>query len=278
MAEADATPRSGIHALIVDDELIARRGVRRALDAMTQITAISECANGLEAIDRITSDPPDVVILDVQMPVVSGLEVVRRVGVARMPPVVFVTAHDTHAISAFELAAVDYVLKPYMPERLQAAVQRAVDRKTERTAARILGQVIESMREPLEPSAATERARAVAGSSSFLRRILATAGRRGIVVPVNDIIWIQADDYCATLITAKGRAVIRESLTELEARLDPEHFLRVHRSALVRLDAVRGIRRQDSTLQLELADGTLVPVARARIAKVLAVLGGTPEE
>jgi two-component system LytT family response regulator len=113
MSEVVAPQSGGARVLIVDDEPVARRGLRRALAKIPRIGAIAECANGIEAVAAITADPPSLVVLDVQMPGLDGLEVVRRVGPDAMPPAVFVTAHDAYAVHAFELAAVDYVLQPY---------------------------------------------------------------------------------------------------------------------------------------------------------------------
>jgi two-component system LytT family response regulator len=258
--------------LIVDDEPVARRGLRRALAKVSRVGLITECGNGVDAVAAITQNPPELVVLDVQMPGLDGLEVVRRVGPDAMPPAIFVTAYDAYAIRAFELAAVDYVLKPYTEGRVRAAVERGLDRVTERGAARTLHRLLETIRTP--PLRSTPNPAAPLTGGGFLRRILATAGRRGVVIPVEEILWISADDYCATLVTAAGRSVVRESLAEVERRLDPEQFVRVHRSAIVRIGAVRGVRRDERAGRLELVDGTTVPISRSRIRAVIASLGG----
>jgi two-component system LytT family response regulator len=266
-----AARRDGARVLIVDDEPVARRGLRRAIMKVPRVSSIAECANGLEAVAAIAADPLDLVVLDVQMPGLDGLEVVRRVGADVMPPVVFVTAHDAYAVPAFELAAVDYVLKPYTEARVRAAVERGLDRSTERGAARTLHRLLAALG-TTTPNAEPGVGRLAGGG--FLRRILATAGRRGVVIAVDEILWIGADDYCATINTPTGKSVVRESLAELEQRLDPEQFVRVHRSAIVRLGAVRGVRRDERGGRLELVDGSVVPVSRSRLRAVVAALGG----
>jgi two-component system LytT family response regulator len=256
--------------LIVDDEPVARRGLRAVLSRMPSVGTILECATGVEAIASIGAHSPDLVLLDVQMPDLDGLGVIDRVGVAAMPPVVFVTAYDNFAIRAFDRAAVDYVVKPYTERRIQGAVERALragaDRRATLTLARLLAAVSEARSEEPGP-----RPRLTGG---YLQRILAVSGQRAVVIPVEEVLWVKADDYCATIITAAGRSVIRESLNELEARLDPRQFLRVHRSAIVKIDAIRAVERTKSGLRVALSDGTRVPVSRARGPQVVATLGG----
>jgi two-component system LytT family response regulator len=230
----------------------------------------------VEAVAAIAADAPSLVVLDVQMPGLDGLEVVRRVGPDVMPPAVFVTAHDAYAVRAFELAAVDYVLKPYTEGRVRAAVERGLDRLAERGAAETLHRLMSALADTPTagaPAGGVSTAATLTGGQ-FLRRILATAGRRGVVIAVEEILWVSADDYCATIVTAAGRSAVRESLADLERRLDPEQFIRVHRSAIVRLGAVRGVRRDERGGRLELSDGTLVPVSRSRLRAVIAALGG----
>jgi two-component system LytT family response regulator len=248
--------------------------LRRAIGKVDRVGAIAECANGVEAVAAITADPPELVVLDVQMPGLDGLEVVRQVGPDAMPPAVFVTAHDAYALRAFELAAVDYVLKPYTEGRVRAAVERGLDRVAERSAAKTLHRLLAALGDAPTAGSPAATASASLTGGGFLRRILATAGRRGVVIPVEDILWVSADDYCATIVTASGRSVVRESLADLERRLDPEQFIRVHRSAIVRVGAVRGVRRDDRGGRLELVDGTFVPVSRSRLRAVIAALGG----
>jgi two-component system, LytTR family, response regulator len=272
------TPNGRARALIVDDEPAARRGLQRVISAMPRIGGTAQCANGSEAVALIAREVFDIVILDVQMPGLDGIEVVRRVGVPAMPPVVFVTAHDAYALSAFELAAVDYVLKPYTDGRLRAAVNRALDRGAERNAAQLLERLLATLNESSagRPSAPLPDSSTVAAppAGGFLERILATAGRRGVVIPVAEIMFVQADDYCAIIVTASARAVIRESLAELEALLDPAHFIRVHRNALVRIDAVRSVQRSARGAQLVLVNGAVVAVSRSRLRRLVESLGG----
>ena len=264
-----STSPAGLRVLLVDDEPLARRQLRRVIGAIPGIGDIQECANGHQAIERLTTFPADLVVLDIQMPGIDGLGVVRRVGPARMPPVVFVTAFDEYAVRAFELSAVDYVLKPYTDGRLRAAVERALCHRAARDAQRRMEQLVRTLAMPLSSAGSAE---APAGGA-FLTRLLATAGKRAVVIPVDSILWIESDDYCATVITAERRATVRETLSALEARLDPAQFMRVHRSAIVRISAVREVRRVARGLSLRLEDETTVPVSRVHVRRVLNALG-----
>jgi two-component system LytT family response regulator len=253
-------PSAGV--LIVDDEPVARRGLRRLVSARPALRVVGESRNGREAVAAIRSLAPDVVLLDLQMPGLDGIGVVRTVGADAMPPVVFVTAYDDGAVRAFDVAAVDYVVKPFTDARLYQALDRALARRHEQRAA----DAYRALLSAVAPAATGE---------GYLTRVLASAGRRTSVVPIADVLWIAADDYCVQLVTPSGRYVLRERLTELERRLDPAVFLRVHRSAIVRLDAIRALdRSRDGRVAAVLTDGTHVPVGRARQRAVLDALSG----
>jgi two-component system, LytTR family, response regulator len=252
--------------LIVDDEPVARRGLRRLVSARPDLRVVGEARNGREAVAaiRALAPTPDVVLLDLQMPGLDGIGVVRTIGPDAMPPVVFVTAYDDGAVRAFDVSAVDYVVKPFTDARLYQALDRALARRSERRAAVAYQTLLAAVQTPTTPP-----------EDEYLTRVLASAGRRTAVVPVADILWIAADDYCVQLITPAGRFVLRERLTELERRLDPAAFLRVHRSAIVKLDAIRALdRSRDGHLTAIRTDGTRVPVGRARQRAVLTALGG----
>lgn len=252
--------QEGVVVMVVEDEPLARRGVCRAVSGVRGIAQIVESASGPDAVEQIVRLQPDLVILDISLPGFDGFEVIRRVG-AVMPPVVFLTAYDAYAIRAFEVSAVDYVLKPYALNRLQAAVQRALARRHDQDAIRAF-------------QALALRGGAPRASSSFLRRIVATAGKRGVVIPVDDISWIEADDYCLRVHTPTLSATVRETLDAMTQQLDPAAFVRAHRTALVRLDAVQGLTRSERAMWLILKDGTQVPVARSRMRLVVQALEG----
>jgi len=231
------TPK--INALIVDDEPAARRGIRLLLDRDPEIAVAGEAATGAEAVRRILEGKPDLVFLDVQMPEMDGFKVLETVGTRHTPIVIFVTAHDQHAIRAFEVHAIDYLLKPFDDERFWAAVRRA---KTEiqRRPTDTIGVKLRQLLAHLDPGAPAgdgvgkEPAEAVRGD-----RILLKSGGEIYFLKADEIDWIEADgDYMK--FHAGGRAhLLRETMGRLEERLDPNRFIRIHRSTMVNIDRVK---------------------------------------
>ena len=277
---SDATAASRRRILIVDDEPVARRGARRIVESRPDWEVVGECRNGAEAVAAIRALAPDVVLLDVQMPGRSGFDVIGDVGVDDMPGVVFVTAYDEHAVRAFEAQAVDYVVKPYTDDRLLAAVERAVARGHERRAAalheRLRSLLDAAALPPSSPHAPVplESRRCAESQRPYLERLLVTIGGRSVVVDLDEVTWIRADDYCVTVFTTRSAHVMRESLSHLAERLDPATFMRVHRSAIVRLAAVRTLDRSASgQITVVLRDGTRVPISRSRREAILEALG-----
>lgn len=274
--------REMIRVLVVDDEPAARRGVRSVLDGWSKDVVVEECRNGGEAVRAIPAFEPHVVLLDVQMPGLDGFDVIREVGPERMPAVVFVTAYDEHALRAFDVAAVDYVVKPFTDERLRQAMDRALKRRTERRAVEVQRQLLALLEgagervageRPTMDDMAPSRAPTPA-APDYLTRLLVSVGTRSVVVPVSTVSWIRADDYYASVFAGGTAYVIRESLAELERRLDPREFMRVHRSAIVRLTMVRSLERPaNGRYHLVLRDGTRVPVSRSRYTAVARTLG-----
>jgi two-component system LytT family response regulator len=216
-----------LRVLVVDDEPLARAGLARLAAQAPGCAIAGECADGLAAVAAIEELAPDVVLLDVQMPEMDGFGVLECARPRRPPHVIFVTAHEEHALRAFEVAALDYVLKPFEDGRLFAALARA-------------------------------RERAPASWPLVVRM----KGRRVLLRP-DEIAWIEAAGYCAR-VHARGTAhALRESLDALERRLDPDRFRRVHRSAIVNLDHVAELGRAPSgAWRARLLDGTLVPISR----------------
>lgn len=250
-----------ITVLVVDDEPPARTGLVRLLAGHREFSVLGQCGDGVSAIKAIRALVPDLVLLDVQMPPPDGLGVVRAIGPDKMPAVIFVTAHDRHAVAAFEAHALDYVLKPYSERRLLEAMGRAKDALEERRlgelARRLLGVLGEG---------------GTARDESDDRIVVRSVGKTEIV-PVADLVRIEAAGYCVRLYTRNRVLVHREALYALEARLPPGRFLRVHRSALVNVEQIREARiTREGDHQLVLLDGTRLTVSRSRWADVDALL------
>lgn len=251
-----------LRILLVDDEPLARRRLQQLLDGRDEVETVREAENGREAVQHITGEePPDLVFLDVQMPGLNGVDVIREVGPEAMPPVVFVTAYDQYALDAFRLAALDYLVKPFDDERFEEAFARAQKqtrlRDKSQTADRLLA-LLEN--EGDDPDAPNE------GSASPLERIAVETPGRMRVVSVDDIDYITADGSYAELHLASGdHYPIRERMKTLEERLDPEVFFRIHRSTIVRLERVASLlTRGGGHYAVELDDGTRLKVSRSR--------------
>ena len=257
-----------IRTLIVDDEPLARRGIRQLLEAYHDIDVVGECRNGREALAALDASTPDLLFLDVQMPEMDGFAVVRARGAARMPHVIFVTAYDEFAVRAFETHALDYLVKPVNELRFSVALQRVRERMRFTEAlelTRRIGELLESHDRRGDVGEATARALAL----SPTRRLVVPTSTGDLVLDVDEVDWIQAEDYYAAIHARGRRHLIRESLASLEHRLDPNRFVRVHRSAIVPLDRVRELRALSTGESvLVLRDGTRVPVSRRRREQV----------
>jgi two-component system LytT family response regulator len=225
---------SPLRILIVDDEAPARRKLIRLLGAIDGVVVAGEAASGREAVERIGALAPDLVLLDIQMPVLDGFGVIEAFGVDAMPPVVFVTAHDEHALRAFEVHALDYLLKPIAASRLERVIGRVRRQRAtqgDRTAAasdaaRRHGQLREL----------------VAEQGRLLRRVLVQDDRGARLLPVETIELARAERNYVTLQSSQGTFRMRGTLGALIERLDPALFLQVNRSDVVRLDAIRELQ------------------------------------
>jgi two-component system LytT family response regulator len=256
-APAESTP-SRLRVLVVDDEAPIRRHVQALLGRAPDVDVVAAAEDGLAAVDAIRRLAPDVVFLDVQMPGLSGMDVVRAVGAA-MPPTVFVTAHDRYAVDAFDVAAVDYLVKPFDDERFARALVRAREAVARRAGGR--------------DAAATE---AIA-RGAYLERIAVQIRGELRPVLVDDIERITASGVYAELHVGGRSHLVRESLQKLEEALDPAEFLRVHRSAIVRLDRVTAFRRvPGGDAEVRLHSGVWVRVSRRRRDALERWLHGRP--
>ena len=216
--------------LIVDDEAPARRKLRMLLDREPEIELVGEAADGEEAVGAIRRSRPDLVLLDIQMPLRGGFEVIEKIGVKHMPLVVFVTAFDQHALRAFEVHALDYLTKPFAVERLRATLARA--------RRRLAGRERELDADKLSRLMAT-----LGGGDNYLKRLRVRSGPlREVLVPVEDIVVLRSRRNDVDVVTAKATYSRRATLSSLEARLDPELFARINRSEIVRLDAIRELQ------------------------------------
>ncbi len=271
-----------IRTLLVDDEPLANGGLRVLLQRHADVRVIGECRDGREAVERIRRDAPDLVFLDVQMPELDGFGVLRELGCNLLPVLVFVTAHDEYAMHAFDVQAIDYLLKPAHQERLDRAMQR-VRRQLDGSRALDLSQRLATLLADHELVTAPDVVRNDRATpdrplvrDSYLSRLTVRTGRRSIAMPVSDIDWIAADDYCVNIIVNGRRHLLRASLASLEAKLDPAMFVRVHRSALVNITRVKEWHQQPfRRLVLILADRTQLPVSRSRKAHIVGLLNGT---
>lgn len=234
-------------ALIVDDEPLARASLRKLLERESDAIIILEAKNGHEAADLIRGERPDVVFLDVQMPEMNGFDVVRQVGASEMPVVVFVTAHDRFAIQAFEINALDYLLKPVSEERFSEALQRT------RTALRRRGDDNERIVSLLQTLASPRKT---------LSRIAVRSAGKTRFVDLADVSWISAAENYVQLHVGTGHHLVHVTIQSLLDRLDPEVFVRVHRSAIVNVDHVRQIEAVDGDYVLTLDNGHRVQSSR----------------
>ncbi len=218
-------PTEDIRVLLVDDEAPARQRLRDLLHKDQQVTAISEAENGIVAVEKIRHYKPDLVFLDVQMPELDGLGVIEAVGAEQMPLTIFVTAYDQHAIRAFDANAIDYLLKPFSDERFEAAMARARSRLDERNLRDFGRRMLQMVsRIPAQSRRWDRLVVKSAGSTRFLR--------------VAEIDWIEAAGVYVTLHVTDKEFLYRASLTDLAEKLDPQRFIRIHRSAIVNIESI----------------------------------------
>ena len=259
--------RSVVRILIVDDEAPARAKMRRYVAESSDIEIVGEAETGVEAVERIAELQPDLVFLDVQMPELDGFGVIEAVGVESMPHVVFVTAFDEYALKAFEVRALDYLLKPFTPERFAAVIDRAraefARTSSDDTTA------LRSKLEALLSAVATARPR-------YLNRILVHHANKALLLPVERIDRVEADRNYVRLHSGGTAFTLRGSLTSLAERLDPEKFLRINRSEIVRLDAVKELQPWfHGDYRVVMGDGTTLMWSRRFRAQSAGEFGET---
>jgi len=248
-----------LRVLIVDDEPLARERIRELLRACDDVDVIGECADGESAVAAIESEAPDLVFLDIQMPALNGFDVLEALGAGRLPGIIFITAFDEYAVRAFETGALDYLLKPVTAERFEAALERASARLVRRGAD-----------DDATLRALLERLHADRGHAT---RFVARDGTRITFVNVGDVDWIEAAGNYARLHVGPRVHLLRETLKSLESRLDSSEFVRVHRSAIARLDRIVSLEPYfHGEYIITLQDGTRLTASRSYSARLRALL------
>jgi two-component system LytT family response regulator len=247
-----------LRALIVDDEAIARRRVRRLLRNVDGMEIAGECGDGPSALATIAEARPHLMFLDVQMPGLDGFDVVARLPAERTPAVIFVTAFDRYALRAFDVHAVDYLLKPIAPARFRLAIERARDRIARGDRQPGLGGLVRQIQE----------------ARKYLTRLSVRERGRVVLVDVQTIEWIQAADNYVTVHAAGGEYLLRETLATLERQLDPERFVRIHRSTIVSLDRITELEPSShGDFDVLLRDGKRLTLSRSWREHVERALG-----
>ena len=248
---ADASKKC--RAIIVDDEDLARQVIREMLQSHPEVEIAGECANGFEVVRMASELKPDLLFLDIQMPKLDGFEVLELI--ASEVAIVFVTAHDQHALRAFEVHAVDYLLKPFTADRFDAALERAKQR---------IGQ---KLPHPAELAAATR------DPGQYAERIVVKDGTRVQIIPIARLDYAEAQDDYVALASQGKKHLKQQTISSLEAALDPKNFVRIHRSYLVNLERVARLEpySKDSHVVI-LNDGARLPVSRAGYVRLKAFL------
>jgi two-component system LytT family response regulator len=252
-----------LKAIIADDEVLAREGLRLLLAADDDIEIVAECSNGRETIVALQEQQADVLFLDIQMPETDGFAVIEQVGISHLPVVVFITAHNEYAVKAFEVEALDYLTKPLETERVQRTVRRVRERLAAHAAPITQDQFKFALAELGAGSASREK---------HPKRILVPNGSKDIFVAVDEIEWIEADSYYSCLHVGPKRYMLRETIKQLAATLDPATFIRVHRSAIVNINHVREILREGQNEGwVVLANGQRLKMSKPGWQSLLAV-------
>ena len=260
--------RKKIRTLIVDDEPLARRNLRVLLEDDPEIEIVGECGSGYEALEVINEQPPDLLFLDIQMPEMSGFEVLERIEQGRIAAIVFVTAFDQYALKAFEVHALDYLLKPFDDARFEKALRQAktqIEQRQINQLSRKLFALLEDRAAPMERKAA-----------GYLTRFMIKASGRVLFLKAEEVDWIAADDYYVKLHAGRKTHMLRETLSDLETRLDPEKFIRIHRSTIVNIERIKELHPHfNGEYLVILQDGTELKLSRSRREQVQAALKGS---
>lgn len=277
-----------IRALVVDDEPLARAGVRRLLAKVADVVVVGEASNGVDAVDAVKQHKPDLLLLDIQMPEMNGFEVLDKLDDGDFGAVVFITAYDAFAVKAFEVQALDYIMKPFDDERFFAVIERA-KQHLQRDVGADLTHRIASLLETYEKRAGTRPDAApdanVAGATeehetphtpgTHISRVMVKESGRVFFQPVDGIDWIESADYYSRLHVGETTHLIRESMSALEEQLDPRRFVRIHRTAIVNADRVKELRLDYANRHVVvLKNGVRLPLSRTRKDTLEKVMSG----
>ncbi len=259
-----------IRTLIVDDEPAARRGVRLLLEKDRNVEVVGEAADGLSAVELMRRERPDLVFLDVQMPGCNGFEALARAGGTHAPAVVFVTAYNEHALQAFEVNAIDYLLKPYDDDRFNSALARAKD-EVRRREVEVVNSRLSQLLDYLQSRMGLKSAGEPEPSAS--ERILIKSSGEIFFLKADEIDWIEAEgDYMKFHVGGRSH-LMRETMARLEARLDAQKFIRIHRSTIVNIDRLRKLSPSFAgEYTVILHDGTKLKLSRGYHERIAALL------
>ena len=261
-----------IRALIVDDEVLARRRIRNLLRGRVDFAVVGECANGHEALSAIRRHAPDLVFLDVQMPDLDGFGVLEELTADQLPVIIFVTAYDQYAVRAFEFHALDYLLKPFDDERFEKTLGWA-RAQLEQQRFRQLSERMFALLEDHQGKPKSGAGKTSAAPMPLSRLIVKSAGRV-FFIRAEEIDWIEAESYYARLHVGGKSHLLRETLTNLESQLDQNRFLRIHRSTIVNLERVRELQTQShGEFTVVLNDGTRLKLSRGYRDRLTTLLG-----
>jgi two-component system, LytTR family, response regulator len=267
-------PDNIIRVLVVDDEPLARGRVVKLLRQRPGFEIIGECGNGAEAVEAIRRDPPDLLLLDVQMPEMNGFEVIETVGTDAVPAVIFVTAYDQHALRAFELHALDYLLKPYDDERFDRALQRARARVRRGQIEGLSHQLLVLLKDLRGEDAGTSAAPPAEEAPRWLERLAVKTADRVALLKVDEIDWIEGAGVYVQLHVKGKRHLHRETLSNLEQQLDPSRFVRIHRSTIVNVERVKELVPYfHGEYVVVLNDATKLKLSRSYRDRLPAILG-----
>ncbi len=251
-----------IKALIVDDEPLARKYIRRLLGGNRDVDVIGECGNGKDAVVFIRENNPDLVFLDVQMPEMDGFTMLESIGVEQLPQIIFVTAYEQYAIRAFEIHALDYLLKPFDQPRFEKAINHVMEAFSNRHRKEDSRQQVSALLETVKQKA------------EFLDRLIIKANGRIVFLKTEEIDWIEADDKYVHLHLGKKSHLIRQTLGGMEAQLDPKKFIRIHRSAIVNIGRIKELQPMFTGEHIVvLEDGRELTLSRSYKGKLFERLG-----